>query len=639
MSYKDKDFLISVNSHNGKVFDYEVQDLNLLLENLTPYDFIQPETRNFILVDYIIGHNMDKYIEKFIYQLQENIDYEFISQYLLVSKNKVKFIKALNKYWTGSMVALISNENQAMTKEAIQDYIITSLANIGSDELEIQNQDDLVALFIMDKLEKITCEELDCKAIGESLSVLKIKFTNIDEQVSSVALRKVVYEKELYALNRTNVESILRLEYKLSTEDIQNRELTAVFSDNKQALKRYVNENISEFMMNVVLDNEIIKDDLNIAAEILNEEEMSIDIKKKYISLLSEPFKSLDDIDKGQWSYVLSYRKVVCNVYEIMKYYGKLGLTNELIGFINESYEPIVYSSYNDKNILNKFYDDSKNNIKINDERYKEIVQQVGKPLNNFNITGLSDSKVTTLIEAGLIPMNLQNLRFIRQYYPAEICIFVENNVENYLGLNQGSVLMIDEALTLLRDRKIDVESRKKIANQISTPISIVGMDYDDGLIEYILARKYNTNDMPYMLENYRQFPEDSRDVIYQKLKNQTSEIKTNLSVIAKEKELLWRIFEDTDIPVSEKSGFIDFLITNELDVDLSVLIQKMGFDNMTKLVSGDTTRLPQIKNGVDEKCLLTMLKKHGFVEDFSVDEDTNTIKVERKKSRFEKKM
>lgn len=49
MSYRDKDFLISINSHNGMPFDYEIHDLDLVIKNLNADDFIQPETRNFFL--------------------------------------------------------------------------------------------------------------------------------------------------------------------------------------------------------------------------------------------------------------------------------------------------------------------------------------------------------------------------------------------------------------------------------------------------------------------------------------------------------------------------------------------------------------------------------------------------------------
>lgn len=79
------------------------------------------------------------------------------------------------------------------------------------------------------------------------------------------------------------------------------------------------------------------------------------------------------------------------------------------------------------------------------------------------------------------------------------------------------------------------------------------------------------------------------------------------------------------------------FLSCDYSKVNLRILLQNMGFLNMTKLVSGDTSRLPSIKNGVEEKAILSVLKKHGFIEDFSADDADETIRVERKKSIFGK--
>lgn len=632
MSYRDKDFLISVNSHNGKPFDYEIQDKQLVIENLKPADFIQPETRNFSVTDYILECNLDEYIQKFVFQLQENTDYEFIAQYLRVAKDRLKFIKALNKYWTESMVTLISSENQDMTLEEIQDYVITSVAHIGESELKNQNRDNLITIYINEKLVDASCDSKDCEAIGDSLLVLDAELPDIDKQVNSDELRAAIYERDLYALNRRNVESILKSEYGLNDENIHNRELTAVCSDSEQSFYDYVNRSIAEFIENIVLEDEEIQDDLDVSEYVLNSENVSEELKEQYISLMSEAFKSLENINEGQWKNILINRKVICVSDEILRFYKKFGLTEELVEFINAAEEDIDYASYDDENTLNKFFDASVKNSGLDNDHYREIMQQIGRQLTSFNITGIGDKKVNILVEEGLMPMNLSNLQFIRQAYPSVINIFVESDVNGYLGLLQGNNFVPDEALKLIGDRRIDIESRQKLVDMMTTTITIKDLDYDDEIIRYIIIKKYNANDMPYLLENYRNYSNETQEVIYKKLKSQVAFIKSNLAVIATNKELLWRIFEDNSISVAEKSNIMDLLITDHADIDLEVLLQKMGFSNMTKLVSGDNTRLPNINNGAEEKAVLNVLKKHDYITDYSVDEDNNTIKVERKR-------
>lgn len=636
MSYKDKDFLIAVNSHNGKPFDYEIQDLDLVIENLNPDDFIQPETRNFAVVDYILEHGKNEYVRKFIYQLQENTDYEFISQYLRATGNKLQFIMALNKYWTGAIVSLTSKENQAMSLEEIQDYVVCSLAHISEEELDVQNRDNLIALYITEKFTNATCDPEDSDAIGESLTRLDVKFPDIDKQLDLSELRKAVYARNLYILNRNNAESILRHEYGMEPEEIQSRELTAVFTNSEQALFKYVDENISDFIADVVLDNEVILDDKKTSIWVLNNANVSEDLKEQYVKLLSEPFVSLECIEEEQWETLLVCNKVKCSANEVLRFFKKYGLTGALVEYINISDEDIDYASYADDELLDRFFDTSVKNGDLSDDRYGEIVQQIGRPLEAFKIPGLSDEKVNILIEEELIKMNIQNLQFFRQQYPDCICAFVEGDVKGYLALiSQPNNFNASEALILIGDSRIDTEDRKKLVDHIPNAISIMNRDYDEEIIGYIFSKKYDINDLPYLIERYRDYSDGIQKIIYKNLRSSVPAIKNNISSIAADKKLLYLIFEDESISNADKNALMDLLITNKDDVDLQMILQKMGFSNMTKLVSGDSSRLPQIKNGADEKAILTTLKKHGFIEDFSVDEDTDTIKVDRKKTIF----
>ena len=635
MSYRDKDFLISVNSHNGKPFDYEIHDRNLVIENLNVDDFIRPEIRNYMLVDFILERGMDSYIQKLVLQLQENLDYEFIAQYLRVAKNRTSFIRALNNYWMGSVVAMISDDNQVMSLDEIQDYILTSIAYLNDDEIINHNQDNLISVYIAEKFENATCETTLCDAIGDSLITLNVKFNDIDNQIGSDDLRAVVYTRNLYDLNRNNVESILENEYSLESDHIHNKELTAVFSDSNQPLLKYVDGNINDFISDIVVGNDIVQDDSEIAIEVLNREDISAELKEQYISLLSEPFDSLERINEKQWITILAYGKVICNPEEVLRFFNQFGLTGELVDFINNQTDSINYAAYDGEDILAKFFEACMKNADIEDGHYKEIMQQTGKIISAFKTSGLGDEKVRILIEESLIEMNLQNLQFIRQHYPNEVVLFAESEIDGYLVISQGNNLIVDEALTLIGDEKIAIDDRRKIVDQVPTAISIREHDYDAEIIKYILSRKYDASDMPYLIENYRKYEGDLQDIIYQKLKSPTATIKNNIIAIAADKELFYRVFEDGGISVTDKVALVDVLLSEKKDVDLEKLLVKMGFSNMTKLVSGDTSRLPQIRNGAEEKAVLNLLKKYNYIEGYTVDEETETIKVDRKRSLF----
>ena len=204
--------------------------------------------------------------------------------------------------------------------------------------------------------------------------------------------------------------------------------------------------------------------------------------------------------------------------------------------------------------------------------------------------------------------------------------------------MSQGSNLVVEEALKMLNDKNININSRLKIVEMISGSISIREHDYDEVIIKHILEKNYDVKDIQYLIEHYEDYSGEIQDIIYKKLTRPITAAKNNISTIAADKKLLYNIFEDNSISVADKTALMDLLLTDKEDVDLEVLLQKMGFSNMTKLVSGETSRLPQIKSGTDEKAILTILNKHEYIEGFSVDEDTDTIKVNRKSILFGEK-
>ena len=631
MSLNDKEFLIAVNSRNGKAFDYKINNLDLVIDNLEPDDFIQPELRNFFIIDYLLEKDLDDHIRMFDLQMQENKDLNFVSQFLRVTKHRISFISSLNKYWPGAMVALTSSNNQDMTFDEIQEYLITSFAHIDAEELKVQNRDNLVTLFVNLKFSFASCETEDCCAIGESLSIIDVKFTDIDKQLDSDALRDVVYKKNLYTLTGVNIKSILQHEYGLSTEHIKNRELSAVLSDPTQSLAIYVKENIIQFMNGYITENDEINDDLSVSEYVVNNSEITKEQKDQYISLMSEPFESLGQIREEIWKTVLIYSRVKCNADEILRFYSKFGLASELVGFINQTTNSIDYSSCEDKGELKRFYNDSVKNNDISDEHYKTIVQQIGNPITQFAIPGLNEGKIGILIEANLIPMNLQNFLFIQKYYPKSVCKLVGSDPNGYITLGLPSSTKPDILIMLLGDPKIELVYRRKIADQMKSPISISGKAYDDEMFIYILNNKYDPKDLSCLIENYQFYSSEVQEAAYKRIREQIASIDGNIKELASDLALLSRIFSDESISVYVKCNLLDLLITNECRENLETLLLKMGFSNMTKLVSGDTSRLPMIKNGAEEKAVLSVLKKHGYIVDFSANDNEPTIRIIRK--------
>ncbi len=61
------------------------------------------------------------------------------------------------------------------------------------------------------------------------------------------------------------------------------------------------------------------------------------------------------------------------------------------------------------------------------------------------------------------------------------------------------------------------------------------------------------------------------------------------------------------------------------------LFFEAIGVGSLVKLVNKDTSRLSSIPNGEKEKAILTFLMQRGIIESFDIDNESATIRVERK--------
>ena len=209
---------------------------------------------------------------------------------------------------------------------------------------------------------------------------------------------------------------------------------------------------------------------------------------------------------------------------------------------------------------------------------------------------------------------------------------FIESEVEGYLATATGNNFNANEALQVIENGNIDIESKRKIISLISTPITVCNKQYDDEVIEYILQNKIDTNELPLLLENFDGFSKNAQGEIYRNLRSHVNVLKNNIVKLSKNNKLLEKIFADAELPYIEKASLLDRLISNDCKSDLSVLLEKMDLSNLVKLVNKDSSRLPQIKNGDKEIAILNVLKNHGYIEGFKIGKESDTIRVDRKK-------
>ena len=142
LTLNDKTFLRSVNDKKAKEYSYNLDSPLLVVSNLIPEDFLQEETLNFDLLEYLLGsENNKEYLGNLAIQLQEKMQLEFISQYFALNEKRVEFVRWLNKQWTG--LFSYAYKGRKLSREFLFLYSLYSVAYCSIDVLTEMNEEQV----------------------------------------------------------------------------------------------------------------------------------------------------------------------------------------------------------------------------------------------------------------------------------------------------------------------------------------------------------------------------------------------------------------------------------------------------------------------------------------------------------------
>lgn len=203
LTLNDKTFLRSVNDKKAKEYSYNLDSPLLVVSNLIPEDFLQEETLNFDLLEYLLGsENNKEYLGNLAIQLQEKMQLEFISQYFALNEKRVEFVRWLNKQWTGFFS--YAYKGRKLSKEFLFLYSLYSVAYCSIDVLTEMNEEQVFSYFISNQEDFLIDSDCATDQMIDKLIDLDIKFETINPQ-SNTSLLTGVYENNLYVINATNI--------------------------------------------------------------------------------------------------------------------------------------------------------------------------------------------------------------------------------------------------------------------------------------------------------------------------------------------------------------------------------------------------------------------------------------------------
>lgn len=614
----DKVFLQRVANKTVVDYAFELRKPALVFEKLNIYNFDEPETLNFSLLTYILTHKPAKEcVERLIGQLRTTEKYDFIAQYLACTSEKEKFIIAISTYWPGFFK--IAAEKHILSKQQLWEYSHDILYYSSDDNIEQVNIDGCLERYISSQPDYLNAPPEKHEKLMRRLVQLGVKFQKIDYTKSDHDLFMLIYEQSCYVLNYDNIELMLQIVYCIAErDDIRHKNFSLICSNTDSALYKYIIANIEVYVGEMLgFCNDIIRDEAEIALDLLNNSVLPENMKNTYIGRLVTNISVLADVnEKALWAGILNAGVAENNETNIWAYWEEAGIDNVLSSFINNNAGRLNFRPLIDQYGRNKggeWFSDVMACNDIRTDKYIEILKSCGfYHSNGFAITGIADEKMELLIDKNLVRLSEESLKFIRANYPSALYRFIKKHFGDYVEGMSQSLFDHTELLEVL-SWDVPDEQKLKLLTFAKKPISVVDKSYSTSVTMYILQNRRDLNDMPQLCLEYSRLADEIKSIVIDYAQSKIDSIITGSLDSSNDLKLM--LLGHSNISESNKYRLLLKMLASIDKSQGKLCFERMVLNEFAKIFVAHAK--PKIPKSEQNKRILDVLVNRGWIYDY----------------------
>lgn len=614
LSRTDKIFLRSVTDKKTKGYLYHLDNPKKVISRLRLVDFDQEEILNFDLLTYLLNNqDNDDDLNRLLNQLKNSKNFDFISSYFNITTKLPEYVKRLNITWSDLFNELLPKDN--FSDSQIYKYSIYSIYYSDDDTLELINKDNCLSDYISNKCDYLAIEEPDINKLIHGFKLLKVSFVGFDYDTIDKDLFKEVYNNSLYVINSENIQLIQKKILNVTNvDDIIHKNYSLMTSHPDSAITKYINQNINEYIKVVIeMCNGKIYDDENVVIDLLNNDDLTLERKLSYITVLKTIITNISKIeDNILWTPLLNTDKVPYSESNLMDCFNTLGLTRAVISYINRCNIDLDFSKSEYDDNKEKLFENIITCNDIEDSKYKQILLSLGITRRNFQYLKISDDKITILVDTKIIQMTEDNLKFIRLNYQNQLFHFIRANIEEYIEIMTCNLLEQDELLEIL-NWDIGDEQKIKLLELTDSEISIINKNYSNPVAIHILKKNFDGSDLPKLFSSYEEWNYSIKDIISNYAANYIDSIIDDSSGVSK--KLIFDLFNSNKIIRDDKINlFISIMPTINIE-SIKEIFNILDLKNYLKIFESHSR--PKFKINDENEKLLLALKENNLIDDY----------------------
>ena len=489
----DQEFLLSIKFNTPKGFDYKLQEVSSLIQNLSVVDYDSRGVLNKDLLEYCLEHE-DEYEDKCDAVIKQMVAHEqyvdLLYKFMQEGSCLTAFIKRLAHINKNIWKSLDKDINHA-DKE--KDYVISMIfMNADINDIKAINSAYPFNAYINNNGNYSDFfENLGKDKVQKLLGLLNLQVQSLKDDSNTTDTYSYIYENDMYAITFNNIKVIFE-HNGLSTNDLSSAIYTSIEKTELSELQTYIHQQIQTFVNNLMFSPNNIQESSDIISSLMDEDIEVSDIMKliKHNGTIWEDCKGIKDEDVICTLFVENKIKMT---FENVKYYcscfDSWKMDNTLATFMN----------YNEEKSMEEFTKLVESNDEHEIELLSSVVESDGikdkiafSVFNNRflidiwckDLSQLNETRVRYVVDEGIISISPSTYQDIITGHPLLSKYLLCKNPDNIISEWDEfafSITTVVEMLSWIEYKKYHNFILNKIELESITP------DIADALLSYFV--------------------------------------------------------------------------------------------------------------------------------------------------------
>lgn len=507
ISVRDREFLMGV--FQGKPLNpsYRIENPGAVLGRLDADTLSWSNAKNYWLLSYLLRHGPEEKLKALFAGIRHDRSLEWLLDYTESKAFDSAVFAEMELRLQNPIASLLADESiEQVRRRRFAHRILAS----GSPVLDEQKVRDALHGFAMDDLAFLQVEVTKPINIAEGLVAIGYRPSDIYTDGVSKKLLRFVFRQGLFEPTAPFLDSLTAAVLDASPALESGYLVTRLYNIDDPEIRAVVEQNADRFVETLLENTERnLTESSEAIAWLLNAETLSDRWARAYIDAIGDS-TAIDDVNAvknpAYQAALLDRGHVAITAENILDYFkasdfvidAHLGELLENNPFPEELTMGFAEDHLGDES---GFLTSAIQSPYISDGKMAEIARIYRAQFNHFGLEGLTDERMSMLIDCGVVRPTVDNLRFVRQSNPAAAKEFAQADTKAYLELvvpdEEGEApcpAQLDEVLEVFSMDEVDDRSKLILLDVLEGPVQLQE-SYPNALNAAIAARHFDPDE------------------------------------------------------------------------------------------------------------------------------------------------